>query len=59
MKKLLYGTFILLLCVTGFASCEPDCKKCYTELMGVKTPEKEYCGEQLKQIEKTQSMICK
>lgn len=44
--------------MVSIQSCGPKCKQCHTEVLGMKTPATELCGDQLKQAEKTQGMIC-
>ena len=57
MKRLFLLT--LLGCTLLFltSSCK-RCKKCHSELMGVKSPAYEMCGDQLEQAEKTPTMVC-
>ncbi len=57
MKKLITaGLFIATFIV---ASCGPKCKKCAAEVMGLKGPAQELCGEDLKRAEKTPGVTCK
>lgn len=56
MKKLITaGLFVATFIV---ASCGPKCKKCAAEVMGVKGPAQELCGEDLKRAEKTPGVTC-
>ena len=48
--------FVMILGI-GFASCK-NCKKCHTELLGVKSPAQEYCGDDLKKVEQTPGVVC-
>ena len=58
MKRVLLLVIAIFSFAFTFSSCGPKCKKCHMDLMGVKTPEQEMCGDQLEQAKKTTGMIC-
>jgi len=55
MQTGLWAALLLL----SLSQCGPKCKTCHAEVMGVKTPEKELCGEELQKAEETTGIICK
>jgi len=58
MKKVILFSAFAIVSLVGFSGCN-DCKTCHTELMGIKGPEQEVCGDELKTVEKTPGMVCK
>ncbi len=56
MKKTIFFLLAVVF-VLGMTSCK-KCKTCYTEVMGIKSPEQKYCGDELKQIEKVPGITC-
>lgn len=59
MQKQILVFAIVLTTLAGIASCGAKCKTCQADVMGVKSPEQELCGDQLKQAEKTPGMVCR
>jgi len=57
MKKIILFSAFALLSIVGFSSCS-NCKKCHAEMLGVKGPEQEFCGEELKTAQNTAGMVC-
>ncbi|HTN45328.1 MAG TPA: hypothetical protein VL098_03210 [Flavipsychrobacter sp.] len=57
MKHLIKASLVALLTITAFGSCK-NCAKCHADVMGIKGPEQEICGDQLEQAKKTPGMIC-
>jgi hypothetical protein len=52
----IYGMYAYL-SLTALESCN-NCEICNTEMMGIKSPEQELCGDELKNAEKTPGMVC-
>ncbi|GEM_PF-2985342 len=60
MKKTMLLIGLIMVVSATLISCGPKCKKCSAEIgMGIKSPEKEVCGDELKEIEKLPGMVCK
>lgn len=57
MKRLFVLLAVCLALSAGFSSCK-NCKQCHAEMLGVKSPPQEYCGEQLEQVRKVTGMVC-
>jgi hypothetical protein len=58
MKRNLLVFISLLLLSSLMSACGPECKKCSAEVLGLKGPERELCGEELKKAEQTPGVTC-
>lgn len=62
MKRLIILSVFSLLLSSSMISCT-KCKKCHAEVgmggISVNSPEKEFCGDELKKAEETPGMVCK
>ncbi|MFD1258107.1 hypothetical protein ACFQ3S_14965 [Mucilaginibacter terrae] len=57
MKRLMiYGLCAIVSCA-AFTGCK-ECKKCHTEMLGMKSAPQEYCGDDLKKAEQVPGMVC-
>lgn len=55
-RNILLLAFII--CIAAFSSCGPKCAKCHVDVMGIKSPEKEYCGDSLKRVKELPNVVC-
>lgn len=60
MRKTMMLLVLISVLSASLLSCGPKCKKCSADIgMGIKSPEKELCGDELKEAEKLPGMVCK
>ncbi|MBL7717978.1 MAG: hypothetical protein JNL72_04010 [Flavipsychrobacter sp.] len=57
MKKMIMSAMFAFIAIASFDSCK-SCKKCHGEIMGVKSPAQEYCGDDLKRIQEQPGIVC-
>jgi hypothetical protein len=57
MKQIVLICALLLGALTLNTGCN-RCQQCHGEMLGVKGPSQEYCGEQLEQAKTTPGMVC-
>ena len=58
MKKRNIFLITIIIGITAFTSCGLKCAKCHVDIMGVKTPDKEYCGDSLKRVKELPNVVC-
>lgn len=56
MKYVVMFCFVVI-SAAGLVSCK-NCKICHAEMLGVKSPPQEYCGDELKKIQQTPGVVC-
>lgn len=58
MKKLTLQAVLCLSLIAAISGCGPKCAKCHAEVLGIKSPDQEYCGDDLKKVKEQPGVVC-